>query len=293
MSDITETTIPVWSGVSAVVGQFDLVIIDLWGVMHDGIRMHHGAVDAVERLRAQGVKTVFLSNAPRPRYHVRHHLESMGMPPSLTDLIVTSGGLARDYVRENGVGQRLYHLGPESDHNTIEGLPVTLVDQAGSADLILATDLDYYHVPDHAEMLRDPARRGVPFLCANPDRTVHVGDRLVPCAGAVADLYEELGGPVHWFGKPMASALQSCAGEAGLNLEALSSERILMIGDNIQTDVAGAHAAGFQSCLIASGIHRDLLMDQIQDGRVSESWFKKAVSNGAPGPSALMPHLVW
>jgi len=271
-----------------------LVICDLWGVMHNGITADPAAIDTITKLRAQGVASVFLSNAPRPRYHVRGLLVKMGMPKQLTDLIVTSGGLARDAVRAEFRGSKLYHLGPKEDHNTVEGLPVDLMDDPSDADVILATDLDFHDIKKHESLLSGARDRGVPLLCANPDRVVHVGDKLHACAGAVADLYSEMGGPVRWFGKPTPEALLSCVGEAGLSN--IDNNRVLMIGDSLQTDIAGAHAAGFSSLLIAGGIHRgewQATLAALNTGKLSIPNFHKIYGDGKPSPDWVMHSLAW
>lgn len=287
--------IPVWDGLEDKLSAYDLLTIDLWGVMHDGITLHHDAVDAVLNARAAGVKTCFLSNAPRPRHQVRGHLAEMGMAPELLDFVVTSGGLARDYVRDHANGARLFHLGPNGDHDTVEGLPVDLVHDPDQADVILATDLGHYDIDGHVARLRGAAERGVPFLCANPDRIVHVGDQLIPCAGAVADLYEKLGGPVHWFGKPTKEALLACVAEVGMEFKGAGNPpRAMMIGDSLQTDIAGAHAAGFDGCLIASGIHRDDLMAHISAGdEIDRDWFREHVAGDRAMPHMIMTGLRW
>lgn len=279
---------------SEISAMLDLVICDLWGVMHNGIIADPAAIDAIAKLRAQGIASVFLSNAPRPRYHVRDLLVNMGMPMHLTDLIVTSGGLARDAVRDEFQGSKLYHLGPKADHNTVEGLPVDLVSHPDEADVILATDLDYRDIAKHESLLSDARDRGVPLLCANPDRVVHVGEKLYACAGAVADLYSRMGGPVRWFGKPTPEALLSCISEAGLSN--VDNSKVLMIGDSLQTDIAGAHAANFRSLMIAGGIHRGdwpATMAALSKGKLSRSDFHRIYGDGKPVPDCVMHNLVW
>lgn len=293
---VTSTNTPVvhQKGLSGLFGQIDLVICDLWGVMHNGITANPAAIDALMRLRATGKASVFLSNAPRPRYHVREMLLGMGMPDQLTDLIVTSGGLARDAVRNDYTNAKLYHLGPDSDHNTVEGLPVDLVSNPDDAEVILATDLDYHDIEKHRPFLTKAHECGVPLLCANPDRVVHVGEKLYACAGAVADLYESIGGKVRWFGKPVASALRACLDEA--NLTNITANRIVMIGDSLQTDIAGAHAANFRSLLIAGGIHRDewpATEAAFQNGVLHTDDFYRIYGNGKPVPDWIMHELVW
>ena len=273
----------------------DLIICDLWGVMHNGVSPYVAAIEAIKRARAAGVQTIFLSNAPRPRGHVRAHFVEMGVPTEIVDNVVTSGGLARDHVRAEFKGCKLYHLGPETDKNTIEGLPVTVVEDPDEADVILATDLDFPRVESHRPLLAGAASRGVPFLCANPDRVVHVGEKLFLCAGAVADLYETMGGDVRWFGKPTVEAFQACVAEVNLR-PGFDSSRVLMIGDSLQTDIAGACSAGYRSLFIASGIHRDKiagLVGSAEGGEVSRVDFRKIFGAGKPFPHAVSNFLVW
>lgn len=282
-------------GLHELAETIELVICDLWGVIHNGVSGIPTAIRSIEAARDAGIATVFLSNAPRPRYHVRDQLIGMGVPHSLTDFIVTSGGLARDAVRERYAGAALYHLGPESDRNTIEGLPVDEVSHPDMADVILATDLDYRNIDRHRDRLANACARGVPLLCANPDRVVHVGDRLYACAGAVADLYESMGGPVEWFGKPTPEALWSCVAERGLS-PALTGNKVVMIGDSLQTDIAGAQAAGFSSLFVAGGIHREEWPDaknRIQNKRLSKDAFHDVFGTGKPLPSSIIETLIW
>lgn len=284
------------NGLGEIAASLDLVICDLWGVMHNGLQANPMAVEAIQHLRESGVASIFLSNAPRPRYHVRDQLTAMGVPASLTDYVVTSGGLARDAVREEFDGAKLYHMGPEGDRNTVDGLPVEEVTHPDFADVIFATDLDFRDVENHRGWLANACKRQVPLLCANPDRVVHVGDKLYTCAGAVADFYESMGGPVRWFGKPTPESLQMCVKERGLSTET-SGDKILMIGDSLQTDIAGALAAKFNSLFIAGGIHREEwpAIDKALDdsGALSAAAFDKLLGTGKPRPSYMMKNLVW
>jgi HAD superfamily hydrolase (TIGR01459 family) len=282
-------------GLQELTAGLDLIICDLWGVMHNGESPFMTAIDAITRARAADVQTVFLSNAPRPREHVRAHLVDMGVPASLTDYVVTSGGLARDEVREQFVGAKLYHLGPASDHNTIDGLPVTFVDHPDNAGVILATGLEFPRVEDHRPFLAAAAAKKVPLLCANPDRIVHVGDKLYLCAGSVADLYARMGGEVHWFGKPTAFSLRSCLAECGLD-EDTPGSNILMIGDSLQTDMAGAAAAGYRGLFVAGGIHREEYPDVVaaaKDDCLRVEDFTKIFGAGKAIPHAVLKQLIW
>ena len=295
-ADVSQTGyVEVWQGIEEHLSRFDLIICDLWGVMHDGVNLHPEAEKAIRRARNNGVKTVFLSNAPRPREFIRRHLIDMGLANDLTDFVVTSGGLARDEVRDHFSGANLYHMGPESDHNTIEGLPVSFVDHPDKADVVLATGLDFSDPEQHRALLTVSANKKTPFLCANPDRIVHVGDKLFYCAGIVADLYEEMGGSVKWYGKPMPYSFNACLKEVGM--QNVPKERVLMIGDSMQTDIAGAAGVGFNSLLIASGIHRQELLPFTDMGidKLSNEQFGEALDIkpdfSSYRPTALMRSL--
>ena len=285
--------IPVWTGIAGQVERFDLVVCDLWGVMHDGRHLSENAVHAIQKTRDAGVRTVFLTNAPRPRFEVRAMLEKMGLDPALTDRIVTSGGLARDRVRAAYRDARLYHLGPAQDRATIDGLPVREVDSLHEAEVILATHLEVDGVDAHRAYLRGAAERRVPLLCANPDRIVGHGETLYPCAGAVADLYAEMGGPVEWFGKPLKSAVSACMTEAGL--PTVPAERVLLIGDSLQTDLPAAAAAGVEGALVAAGIHGRDLMPLLEGGMPQVPLDRFCALFGAcvPVPQAILPGLSW
>lgn len=295
MPNTNGQTVSLVGGLEEIVSKYDLLVCDLWGVIHNGITPYVSAVAAIRAARNKGLQTVFLSNAPRPRTHVRQHLLDMGVPADLTDNVVTSGGLARDAVRAEFEGKKLYHLGPDGDRNTVEGLPVKEVDSPDEADVILATDMDYGRVEDHRSWLITAAAKKVPFLCANPDRVVHVGERLLQCAGAVADLYESMGGPVRWFGKPTPAALVSCLVEGNMPAGTERS-RVLMIGDSLQTDMAGAQAAGFHGLFIAGGIHREefpALENAAVDGSVTVSVFQEIFGARKAVPNGVMQQLVW
>lgn len=284
------------SGLRDLAPSLELVICDLWGVMHNGLKANPAAVKAIESVREAGVASVFLSNAPRPRGHVRDQLIGMGVPVPLTDYVVTSGGLARDAVRKEFANAKLYHLGPEGDRNTVDELPVDEVTHPDFAEVILATDLDFREVENHRNWLRRACEHGVPLLCANPDRVVHVGSKLYTCAGAVADLYDSMGGPVRWFGKPTPESLRTCVEERGLSSNT-PGDKILMIGDSLQTDIAGAKAAGFNSLFIAGGIHREdwpAITRSLDDtGTLRSDAFEQLLGAGKPRPTFIMEKLVW
>ena len=275
----------------ALLGEAPLVIADLWGVVHDGVKALPDAVDCLIKTREAGVPVALLSNAPKPVSFVKSFIESIGVTANAYDMLVTSGSIARDHVRDEFSGKKLFHLGPLLDHITVEGLPVELVSSPDSADVILATGLQAEDGPSHAEMLRGAAEAGILMLVANPDRVVHIGDDLMLCAGVVGDCYEALGGPVHWCGKPMREAFETCAERLTIPFASLQG-RAIMVGDSLKTDIAGAEAAGINSVLIAGGIHRgDALFDK--GGDIAVDIFRKTYGDSVSLPANWMRQLSW
>jgi HAD superfamily hydrolase (TIGR01459 family) len=170
-------------------------------------------------------------------------------------------------IRRTHSGQKMYHLGPaKRDASTLEGLPVEQVHSVLEADFILCTGLIEVTGQAHSAMLKGAALRGIPMICANPDRVVHVRDELQLCAGVVADVYLSFGGIVTWAGKPNALAFQSALEALTLPL---SEKAIFMIGDSLQTDIAGAANVGYKAILIAGGIHREDILPCLDQGNPS------------------------
>jgi len=288
--------VPYWHHLSDHVSGYKALIVDLWGVIHDGVRINQDAVKAVEQARAAGLATGFLSNAPRPRVSVRDKLLGFGLPESLADTIVTSGGLARDAIKAHYSGAKLFHLGPDGDQDTLEGLPVDFVTVAADAEVILATGPIFKDMQDHLPLLEKPLEAGVPLLCANPDKVVHVGETLTVCAGALADYYKSLGGPLEIYGKPEPAALKACLVEMKAPMD-ISQSEVLVIGDGLPTDIAGAQNAGFESLFVAAGIHREEfspLRERARlQGQVGHADFQAAFGSEHPAPTALTTALRW
>jgi HAD superfamily hydrolase (TIGR01459 family) len=243
---------------------YDVIFSDVWGVVHDGQRAFAACADAFTRFRAGGGTVVLVSNAPMPSDEVARVLDQKGVTRTAWDAIVSSGDLALTHISERGY-RRLHRIWrPGFDEAFIARLPgdATAIDQA---DAIVCTGpLDERREEPEAYRARlvDPARRGVPFVCANPDFVVHVGAALLPCAGAIAKIYEELGGPVYWGGKPHPAAYaEAFRVAARLRGHEIAAARVLAIGDAIRTDLASAKAAGVDAVFITTGIHRDDLMD--------------------------------
>jgi HAD superfamily hydrolase (TIGR01459 family) len=262
-------------------------LVDIWGVIHDGVRPFLPACEACRKFRERGGLVMLVSNSPRPRDGVAAQLDRIGVPRSSYDGIVSSGDLARSVV-EGYAGRRIFHIGPERDLGVFAGIAVERVG-ADLADVVVCTGLydDERETPDdYAGTLAACAARKVPMICANPDLTVERGGRLIYCAGALAQAYERLGGKVTYAGKPHLPIYDLVfATLEGLRPGSSDRARMLAIGDGILTDLAGAEAAGVRSVFIASGVHtRDGL-----DATMLEGLFPP----GAALPVAAMTRLVW
>jgi len=253
--------IPILTSIGELAADSDAWIVDIWGVMHDGVRAHSRAADACRAFRAAGGSVALLSNAPRPFQSVVRQLDALGVPRDAYDFGVTSGDMTREIIAEmiaSGRDRPLLHVGPERDRGLFDGLGVQFA-AADAAELVVCSGLfdDASETPaDYAELLRSLSARGVPMICANPDIKVERGQALVYCAGALAGAYQAIGGTVTYAGKPYDAIYRRTLVEiARLRGLAVPNERVLAIGDGIDTDLKGAYAAGLRSVFIASAVH--------------------------------------
>ena len=275
------------AGLSEIAPHYDGAICDVWGVLHNGREMFAPAIDAMRRFRAAHGPVVLLSNAPRPPEGVTALFDKLGIPHDFYDAVVTSGGEAReDLVRRTANGKRLklFYLGPSRDHPLFEGLNIELTG-AEEAELVLCTGFydDETETPDdYRDLLEHFRLRGLPFLCANPDIVVQRGDKLIYCAGAIARLYEKMGGEVIYYGKPYAPVFVAATKELH---KVRAGNRPLVIGDGPETDIIGANRAGIDALFIVGGIHGSLVGDP--------SGVAKMLSESGAQARALMPALSW
>lgn len=262
------------SHIAPLTEQFDACLCDLWGVVHNGLQALPEAVECLIALRDGGKLVVFLSNAPRPPDSVARQIRRLGVPDAAYDGIITSGGLARAHVETSFRGGSFYHLGPDRDNETIANIPLRKLSTPDGADIVICTGLldgSEDKIDDHLDLLQSIADAGIPFVCANPDRVVHVGRNEVYCSGELAHRLESLGGKVRWFGKPFANAYQAAEDLLNtINGRPIEKSRILAIGDSMETDIRGAYDAGLQSLLIADGIHHAELAGERPHGAVGD-----------------------
>jgi HAD superfamily hydrolase (TIGR01459 family) len=282
-----QTPIPIVSSIADLAASAEAWIVDIWGVMHNGARAHPAAGAACREFRKRGGIVMLLSNAPRPFVNVVPHMTSLGVNTQAYNGGVTSGDATRDMIAD-WQGKRLLHIGPDRDMPLFEGYGVEL-SNADDADAIVCSGLydDAKETPaDYAGLLAGLARRRIPMICANPDILVERGEEIVYCAGALAADYEKLGGPVTYAGKPHAPIYDRTMREiARIKGREVPREKIICIGDGLETDLLGAYKAGFRSVFIASPIF-------VLEG-LNDSVLEKLFAPRPFAPVAAMSALTW
>jgi HAD superfamily hydrolase (TIGR01459 family) len=251
----------VLGGVGQLAALYDGFILDLWGVIHDGVAPMPGALACLQALVDRGKRIVLLSNAPRRADDVARRIAQIGVPRGLYHHVMSSGEEAWQHLARRddpfyvALGRRCLHIGSERDLEIREGLGLEFVEAAEEAEFILNTGPAGWddRIEDYEPLLRRALARDLPMVCANPDLVVMRGSTLHLCAGALARWYEEAGGRVRWHGKPFPSVYDTCLALLGI----ADRSRILAVGDSLRTDIAGAAAAGLDSVLIAGGIHAE------------------------------------
>ena len=272
-----------------VVGGVEVVLSDIWGVVHNGLEAFPEACEALHNFRTQGGTVILITNAPRPADSVQRQLRKMGVADETYDAIVTSGDRTRQFVA-NHPGRKMFWIGQERHNSVHRGLDPVLV-PLEQADYIVCTGLfddETESAEDYRAMMLQARERQLTLICANPDIVVERGDRLIYCAGAIAELYRELGGEVIFYGKPhrpiYERAIELAAERQSHPIEL---KRVLAIGDSVRTDLAGAHGFGIDCLFVTRGIHAEEFagIDQLDPASVKELF-------GHP-PKALMRELRW
>jgi HAD superfamily hydrolase (TIGR01459 family) len=260
---------------SRIFQEYDAFIIDLWGVMHNGIKLNTQAIKAVKELEANGKRVVFLSNAPRPAKKVVEFLKRMKMEERLLRNVLTSGEAAMNSLKKNKFGEKFFHLGPQRDDSLFYDIKKNK-STLESCDFILCTglfdgkeeNLKYYE-----ELLKKFTNKKL--ICTNPDLIVHRGGEEEYCAGKIAEIFENLGGKVIYFGKPHKEVYLSCL---------IPNQKTLVIGDNLKTDIKGANNMNLDSIFITDGVHKpkacndELLEKLLKEYDVSAKYFQKELT---------------
>jgi HAD superfamily hydrolase (TIGR01459 family) len=283
---------PVIPNFSPLVSAYDVVLSDVWGVVHNGVRAFAEPCEALTRARAGGTAVILVTNAPRPSEAVIRQLDRLKVPREVYDGLVSSGDVTRGVIQSRP-GQTIFHVGPERDRSIFAGLDLTFA-PLETADYVVCSGLfdDETETPDdYRARLAAMLKRKLFMVCGNPDVVVERGDRLVHCAGGVADIYAGMGGEVLYAGKPYRPIYDLALARAQARLgRKVELSRVLAIGDSVRTDLAGAHALGVDCLFITSGIHAEELGGRGQpEGHAISGLFAAA----GELPKAVMRQLVW
>jgi HAD superfamily hydrolase (TIGR01459 family) len=277
---------------STLASGYDVVLSDVWGVIHNGVAATTAACDALTRFRGQGGTVMLITNAPRPGEVVTRFLDKLGVPRGAYDGIVSSGDVTRAEMSERP-DRAVFHIGPERDLPIFDGLGLSFVPLA-QADYVVCTGLrnDDVETPEtYRAELGELRRRRLFMLCGNPDLVVERGERLIYCAGAIADLYATLGGDVLYAGKPHRPiyelALQRVAGLRGGTPQ---TKRVLAIGDSIRTDLKGATDFGLDCLFVTAGIHAEELGDRHDPNLAA---LNRIFDDAGLAPKAVTRRLLW
>jgi HAD superfamily hydrolase (TIGR01459 family) len=240
---------------------YDVLLCDVWGVVHNGVAATPQSCDALMRFRSAGGTVILITNAPRPGDVVQEFIDKLKVPREAYDGIVSSGDVTRAEMAER-TGKRVFHIGPPRDLPMFERLDLQMA-PVESADYVVCSGLfdDTRETPQDYQGLIDTMHaRGLLMICANPDIVVERGTHLVYCAGAVADLYAAAGGNVLFAGKPYRPIYEralDCAEKMGAR--PVDHTRVLAIGDSVRTDLKGAVAFGIDCLFVTAGIHAEEL----------------------------------
>ena len=274
---------------SELVDGVEIILSDIWGVVHNGLEAFPEACEALHTYRQRGGTVILITNAPRPADSVQRQLRKLGVADETYDAIVSSGDLTRNFVADHP-GKKIFWLGPDRDSSIHRGLDAVMA-PLEQADYIVCTGLfddETESAEDYRAMLLQAREHKLPLICANPDIVVERGDRLIYCAGAIAELYRELGGEVIFYGKPHRPIYERAMALATERRgHPTSLDRVLAIGDSVRTDLTGALGFGIDCLFLTRGIHSEEFegIDQLDPASVKELF-------GHP-PRALMRELRW
>ena len=252
-------------GLKTIFQSYEVFIIDLWGVIHDGIILYDSSIEVLENLSKHNKEFFLVSNAPRPKESVSKFLKKLHMDTKYFKHIYTSGDAALEALKLKRFGNKFFHIGPPRDFDLFLKFNKDKVINIEKSEYILCTglfenyedDLDYYKL-----FLKKYIDKKM--VCTNPDLVVHRGDHEEYCAGAVAEVFENMGGKVIYYGKPYPEIYNNCVKK---------NKKVLAIGDNLNTDIKGANLMNFDSLLILNGVHKKLF--SLNDNQKLKTVLKK------------------
>lgn len=283
-------------GLEELAGPYDGLIVDQWGVLHDGTRIFPAALDALARLKAAGKRIVLLSNSGRRLAYNLRRLDRMGVAPAMVDGVVTSGETCWESLRRRDepffkdLGKRCVLWSEGHDRSILDDLGLDEVQDPGTADFLLLSDLPEDVRPADLEpALEQAAALGLPMVCCNPDRIVGVASGIVPAAGALAERYEHHGGRVHYVGKPHPAVYRVCLER---HLHGTPQDRILAVGDSLEHDIAGAVGMGLDAALVMSGIHKSRF-DVSAGPEANRPALERLLGEHGVRPRYVLPGFAW
>ena len=242
-------------GLSSIVDNYHLFYIDLWGVVHNGITLHKEAIKTLKEISKKKKNYVLLTNAPRPNSAVKSFLEKMGMEKEIREHVFTSGEAALNYLKKNFLGEKFFHVGPPRDFDLFKDFKNMKSDKIDDGEYILCTglfedqneDLSYYKNLFEKNLKKK-------MICTNPDLIVDKGNKRELCAGSVAIVFEKMGGEVIYFGKPYPEVYNQSINN--------QNQKVLSVGDNLNTDIKGANLLNYDSLIISNGIHKNEIKEK-------------------------------
>ena len=243
------------NNLSDIDDHYDVFLIDLWGVIHNGIAAFDNVIPVLQSLKQKKKMVFFITNAPRRSFVISQQLEDFGIEQKLYDKIISSGELTWLSIKEKYQKKNCLIIGPPRDFHLVEGLDISVVDKDSNVDIILNTGPwgDDDSLENYTDLLDSLAKKKSHMICSNPDKMVVRGENFMICAGLLAEYYEKIGGKVEYYGKPYKEIYEHC-----FNFFEKKNTRVLAIGDSLENDIKGANALNFDSLLITDGIHREV-----------------------------------
>ena len=266
-------------GLREIVNNYEIFSIDLWGVVHNGVSLNSGAIEVLDNLKKENKKFVLMTNAPRPRKSVANFLSKLNFNKDYSQNIITSGDAALNSLRLNFHGKNFFHLGPNRDLNLFLEFKEKRKDKIESAEFILCTGLFDNHGNDlfyYKNLLKKYTNKKM--VCTNPDLLVYRGNKKEYCAGSIAKAFEEMQGKVIYYGKPYPEIYKACIKE---------EKKVLVIGDNLNTDIRGANNMHYDSLFIKNGIHNKEFMNTTSED------FVKILNKYQVKINYYQNHLTW
>ena len=243
--------------ISVIEKNYSLFLIDLWGVIHNGIKIFPEILEVLRNLQKKKKEIIFITNAPRRALVIENQLTEFGIDRKLYSRVISSGEITWRYLFEKfrDKNVNILHIGPPRDNHLIDGLTYKKVNKPEEAEIIVNTGPwgDNDKLENYKNILDQSLNNKLPMICSNPDKEVIRGDKFMICAGKLAEYYEEKGGTVKYFGKPYPEIYSHIF----KSIDFINKEKILVIGDSLENDIKGANLQKCDSLLISNGIHRE------------------------------------